>query len=226
MTLRPDIEGLRAVAIVVVLIAHAGLGFGVGGFVGVDVFFVISGFLITSLLVREVERRGTVSLLGFYARRARRILPAAAVVIVSSASFYSTVQNGEKLTGERNDEILEGSYESTLERLRETGAEVVVLLDLPHAPFDVSECVSGELDSLSRCAFHKREAKNTDPFDVAAVSGVPGVHTIDVTKVICPDDVCRPVIGDALVYRGSNHLTATFAKSLERFVRAELPTLR
>jgi len=81
---RPDIQGLRALAVGTVILAHAGFGTVSGGFVGVDVFFVISGFLITSLLVREADRTGRISLLGFYARRARRILPAAALVAVAT----------------------------------------------------------------------------------------------------------------------------------------------
>ena len=80
---RPDIEGLRGVAILLVVLFHAGLPVA-GGFVGVDVFFVISGFLITGLLLREHERSGRVSLTRFYARRIRRLLPTAAVVVVLS----------------------------------------------------------------------------------------------------------------------------------------------
>ncbi len=83
--LRTDIEGLRAVAVGTVLIYHASSTFLPGGFVGVDVFFVISGFLITSLLLREAERTGSVSLVGFYARRARRLLPAASLVLLVTA---------------------------------------------------------------------------------------------------------------------------------------------
>jgi peptidoglycan/LPS O-acetylase OafA/YrhL len=79
---RPDVEGLRGIAVVVVLLFHANLLGMVGGYVGVDVFFVISGFLITGLLLRERERTGRISLLHFYARRARRLLPAALVVLV------------------------------------------------------------------------------------------------------------------------------------------------
>jgi hypothetical protein len=71
---RPDIEGLRAVAIVAVLLCHAGLASFAGGYVGVDVFFVISGFLITGLLRREVAANGTVRLGRFYGARARRLL--------------------------------------------------------------------------------------------------------------------------------------------------------
>jgi len=80
--LRGDIEGMRAVAVLMVLLYHAGAPFLPGGFVGVDVFFVISGFLITTLLVKELAGRGTISLPGFYARRAKRLLPATAVVLV------------------------------------------------------------------------------------------------------------------------------------------------
>jgi peptidoglycan/LPS O-acetylase OafA/YrhL len=79
---RPDIQGLRALAVLLVIVAHSGFETFSGGFVGVDVFFVISGFLITSLLMREAATKGRISLLGFYARRARRILPAAALVAV------------------------------------------------------------------------------------------------------------------------------------------------
>ncbi len=72
---RPDIDGMRAVAVVAVVLFHAGLKGVGGGFVGVDVFFVISGYLITSIIRREQEKH-TFTLAGFYERRARRILPA------------------------------------------------------------------------------------------------------------------------------------------------------
>ncbi len=81
---RPEIDGVRALAVVAVVAYHAGVpGFG-GGFVGVDVFFVISGFLITGLLVREVEGSGRLSVAGFYGRRARRLLPVAALVTLAT----------------------------------------------------------------------------------------------------------------------------------------------
>ncbi len=79
---RPDVEGMRALALGLVLLFHAGVPGAEGGRLGVDVFFVISGFLITGLLVREVEATGRVDLARFYARRARRILPSAVVVTV------------------------------------------------------------------------------------------------------------------------------------------------
>ena len=86
---RPDVEGLRAVAIVAVLLAHSGVGLAEGGFAGVDVFFVISGFLITGVLVRELDRTGSISLARFFAGRIKRLMPqvlavVAAVVVASS----------------------------------------------------------------------------------------------------------------------------------------------
>ncbi len=79
---RPDIEGLRAIAVILVLLDHAGLALVSGGYVGVDVFFVLSGFLITGLLLKEVNQTGGVSLGKFYARRARRLLPASTLVLI------------------------------------------------------------------------------------------------------------------------------------------------
>ena len=79
---RPDVEGLRAVAVALVVLYHASCPGLTGGYVGVDVFFVISGFVITGLLLRERSGTGRTSILNFYARRVRRILPAATLVIL------------------------------------------------------------------------------------------------------------------------------------------------
>ncbi|GGO66377.1 acyltransferase [Microbacterium nanhaiense] len=82
---RHDIQGLRAVAVAGVVLAHAGVGALEGGYAGVDVFFVISGFLITLQLLAARERDGRIRFAAFYGRRARRLLPAALVVIVLTA---------------------------------------------------------------------------------------------------------------------------------------------
>ncbi|GGN47662.1 acyltransferase [Actinoplanes campanulatus] len=79
---RPDIEGMRAVAVTLVVLSHAGISGLAGGYVGVDVFFVISGFLITTLLLKELTRTGRISLATFYARRATRLLPASTLVLL------------------------------------------------------------------------------------------------------------------------------------------------
>lgn len=93
---RPDIQGIRAIAVVLVLLDHADVPFATGGYIGVDVFYVLSGFLITGLVAREIEREGRLSIRAFYARRAKRILPLAAVVLVFvgivSLFVYGTVR--------------------------------------------------------------------------------------------------------------------------------------
>lgn len=102
--LRRDIEGLRAIAILLVVAYHAGLPGLPGGYVGVDVFFVLSGYLITGLLARELERTGSICLSEFYARRLRRLMPALAVMVLVSigcaALLYAPVeQDGLANTG-------------------------------------------------------------------------------------------------------------------------------
>ncbi len=93
---RGDIQGMRAVAVLLVMLNHAGIPGLTGGYIGVDVFFVISGYLITGILVREVRRTGRISIADFYARRARRILPAASVallvIVLAATKAYTYVR--------------------------------------------------------------------------------------------------------------------------------------
>ena len=81
---RRDIQGIRALAVLLVLAYHAEIPGFSGGYIGVDIFFVISGFLITNLLVREFDLNGKISLTDFYARRVRRLLPASLVAVVGT----------------------------------------------------------------------------------------------------------------------------------------------
>jgi peptidoglycan/LPS O-acetylase OafA/YrhL len=81
----PALDGLRAVAVIAVIAYHAELGWAPGGFLGVELFFVVSGFLITSLLLAEVEARGTIDLRDFWLRRARRLLPALGLLLAGVA---------------------------------------------------------------------------------------------------------------------------------------------
>ncbi|MFM8973298.1 MAG: acyltransferase family protein, partial [Actinomycetota bacterium] len=88
---RPHLDGLRALAVGLVVAFHSGLGWFTGGYVGVDVFFVLSGFLVTRLLVADVRHRGRIDLRRFYARRFRRLLPAAAVTLVVTAAVFTAL---------------------------------------------------------------------------------------------------------------------------------------
>jgi peptidoglycan/LPS O-acetylase OafA/YrhL len=96
---RPDIEGMRGIAVLLVVLFHSGVpGFG-GGFIGVDVFFALSGYLITGIILNEITKRGKLSFRNFYARRARRLLPAAGLVVVSTLVLmllmYSPLELGK-----------------------------------------------------------------------------------------------------------------------------------
>ena len=84
---RPDLEGLRGAAILLVVLYHAGMPGLAGGFVGVDVFFVLSGYFITGLLAREAAATGTVDLTAFYGRRALRLLPPLLVVLAATLAL-------------------------------------------------------------------------------------------------------------------------------------------
>ena len=86
MKYRAEIDGLRALAVIPIIFHDAGVEYFSGGYIGVDIFFVISGYLITSIIISEMEL-GEFSLLNFYERRARRILPALYLVMIFSFIF-------------------------------------------------------------------------------------------------------------------------------------------
>ena len=107
---RPAIDGIRAIAALLVVLFHAGMPGFAGGFAGVDVFFVLSGFLITSLLVREMWSRRRISLPDFYARRARRLLPAAITVLIITAVVYQLVASRVDVIDNRMSFIFAALY--------------------------------------------------------------------------------------------------------------------
>jgi peptidoglycan/LPS O-acetylase OafA/YrhL len=123
---RADIEGLRAVAVLLVIFNHLGFRGFRGGFIGVDVFFVISGYLITSLLAAEYEARraagpsrGSVSILGFYLRRARRILPAALAVTVAIVVGARLLLNSLRVEQVQHDALWATLFGSNVNFIRQ-----------------------------------------------------------------------------------------------------------
>src|SRR5690349_11582818 len=88
---RPYLDGLRTLAVYLVVAFHAGLGLFNGGFIGVDLFFVLSGFLVTSILVRDLGTTGRIQRRRFYSRRVRRILPAAITTLLVTAIVYAAI---------------------------------------------------------------------------------------------------------------------------------------
>jgi peptidoglycan/LPS O-acetylase OafA/YrhL len=102
---QPALDGLRAFAVAAVIAYHFGAGWASGGFLGVDAFFVLSGYLITSLLLTEWGRSGRVSLPAFWARRARRLLPALLVVLGAVAVYAAVLAPASQLDTLRSDGI-------------------------------------------------------------------------------------------------------------------------
>lgn len=94
---RPHLDGLRAVAVYLVVLFHAGADRAAGGFIGVDVFFVLSGYLVTQLLLRDLRGTGAIDLRRFYGRRARRLLPAALVALVVTMVVFSSIASPAEL---------------------------------------------------------------------------------------------------------------------------------
>ncbi|WP_353810145.1 acyltransferase family protein [Agromyces sp. SYSU T00194] len=111
---RDDITGLRALAIIPVVAFHAGVPGFDGGFIGVDVFFVISGYLITTLLLREVDRHGRIRFAHFWARRIRRLAPASLVMIVATVVLGSLVVSPIDLTALAGQSLAAATYTANI----------------------------------------------------------------------------------------------------------------
>ena len=107
---RPSLDGMRAVAALLVILFHAGVPYLTHGYTGVDVFFVLSGFLITSLLVRELLETGQLRFVAFYARRVRRLLPAALLVLLVTAVAYEAVASPVAVSQNRGGFIASALY--------------------------------------------------------------------------------------------------------------------
>src|SRR4051794_34586363 len=111
---RADLEGLRGAAILLVVLFHAGVPALAGGFVGVDVFFVLSGFFITGLLVREWSRSGQLNLGEFYGRRALRLLPPLLVVLLVTLAavmwLYAPIDRPPIASDARSVALYSGNY--------------------------------------------------------------------------------------------------------------------
>jgi peptidoglycan/LPS O-acetylase OafA/YrhL len=105
----PGLDGMRALAVIAVLLYHAGLPWIPGGFLGVEVFFVLSGYLITSLLLAEWRAKGSVELKLFWLRRARRLLPALYLLVVVTLS-YAVLFLPEEVAGLRSDALAAFGY--------------------------------------------------------------------------------------------------------------------
>ena len=145
------------------------------------------------------------------------------LVVTSSLPTYRPREDGKRLPEGASDEAMVEGYASTLRKLRDTGATVALIEDVPHPNKNVPECVSRSLDRLERCASPQSEALDFPKVNTRAADEVEGVRLIDPTPVVCREKTCPAVIGDALVYRNGAHLTATYVRTLTPWLGNQLP---
>ena len=140
--------------------------------------------------------------------------PESAVVVMSGDTAYVPYgSDGEELSGAASAAAMEAGYLTSLRRIHRAGLRTVVIRDTPVSASNVPGCVSEDLGHLESCAFPRVRDADRE-FDARAAEAAPGTRLIDINGEICPDGLCRAVIGNALVYRDKSHLSATFARTL------------
>jgi hypothetical protein len=143
------------------------------------------------------------------------------VVIMSGETGYTAYRGGRELRGLANGRAQERGYVTVLKRIRAAGPRPVVIRDMPVAPRNMPSCVANHRRHLKECAF-PRVRRGAREFDVRAARAVPGTVLIDLLPEVCPRGLCRAVIGDAIVYRDRQHLTATYSRTLSPFIASPL----
>jgi hypothetical protein len=146
-----------------------------------------------------------------------------ALVIAGGSARYQVMDGDRRLDTAEGDRALAAGYVATLERLTAAAAHVAVIRDSPRPPRYIPDCVRRSMAHLRRCAFPRRRALRRPDVISEAVAGVEGVTPIDATSRFCPRRLCPGVIGDVLVYRNSGHLTATYTRSMKRWLDGRLP---
>jgi hypothetical protein len=142
-------------------------------------------------------------------------------VIMSGETGYTAYEHGRQLRGLADARRQEAGYVATLKRIRAAGPTPVVIRDMPVAPRNMPLCVANHPHHLKDCAF-PRVRHGAKEFDVRAARAVPRTVLIDLLPQVCPRDLCRAVIGDAIVYRDRQHLTATYSRTLSPMIGAAL----
>ena len=140
-----------------------------------------------------------------------------ATVVLSGDKITRAFVHGQALEGSANAAALEHGYVKTLKRIRRAGLGAAVIRDMPSAPHSIPQCVAKHRDHMRDCAFPRSHNPDLE-FDARAAEAVPGVGLIDLTPQVCPDELCRAVIGNVLVYRDEHHLSATYAKTLSPWI--------
>ena len=149
--------------------------------------------------------------------------PDLVVISTSTLDQYRVKTDEGELSRSDSQPLLVDGLARVIRRIRATGSKVVVIRDQARAPFLPHECVAENPDRLRKCAFEP-ERRDDLAFDGEAARRT-GVRLIDPMTILCRDNLCPAVIGDALVYRDTYHLSATFSKTLAPWLSRRLPGL-
>jgi hypothetical protein len=135
--------------------------------------------------------------------------------VVTSATYYP-VNNGDGVRGKKeSNALMVAGMRRSWSKLTSQGIRVVALADTPRPGFDMADCVSANETSMLKCAVDRDKAFALAGSTVTtAAQGQKGVKLVDLGRFICPGTRCAPVIGQVLVYRDADHLTATYARTL------------
>jgi hypothetical protein len=150
------------------------------------------------------------------------------LVFTTSINGYSVDQGGQVLDAKDGTVAETDGWATTLRELTERAASVALLRDTPDMGEDVAGCVSANLDHLDRCAVARKKAIVSGQSDELAqdqLGALPGLHYLDLNDSVCPGTRCPAVIGNVLVYRDKDHLTATYATTLAPVLLAQLQPL-
>ncbi len=209
-TYRADIDGLRAIAVSAVVLFHAFPGAIAGGFVGVDIFFVISGFLISSHIFKDLQA-GRFSFASFYAKRVIRIFPA--------------------LLKEYDKGAFAANLEKTVAALLAANKQVYLLTDIPQFGFDPQRCkyqrpLSGDV----KCDMpYEQVQAQWGEYGAAMVSvqqNYPAVRLLDLNRPFCTAEICSMARDKLLFYRDNNHLNVVGSQYLGLDIADHFQTIK
>ncbi|GAB3563834.1 acyltransferase family protein [Spelaeicoccus albus] len=147
------------------------------------------------------------------------------MIITTQRADYAVMHGNERVNGPASAKIMTKDAASNLRKMKKLSDRVVAIKDDPHPSFDVPDCVSKHPKALDKCVLPKGKALGYSPVVKDAAQQVGGVDLIDPTPKLCQKGKCPAVIGNALVYRNGDHLTATFVKSLSGWLAGKLPSL-
>jgi hypothetical protein len=137
----------------------------------------------------------------------------APALVVTSSSAYQVLDGDQLLSSAQSSERLVAGFRKAWQPLLDRRVPVLSINDTPIPNIDVPECVAAHPDRLTECSVDRKSALRVTE-NVTAAEGLPGAHHADLNDAICPGDRCAAVIGGVLVYRDTNHVTATYAASL------------